>query len=179
MRRGFTPYQQLGRKLGEIRRRLQETIPEVSGAVEVETEVLVRYEHGEARPSEDILMMLINHFDITEDEADVLWDLAGYNSPSAHSDDMPNLPTIVMVPMDSRVIYTDSANVTINNFGVVMNFMQTGLNNQPTAITRIGMSLEHAKSVMEVLKTTISQAEAVITPKSLPTPKLKSTKKNK
>jgi transcriptional regulator with XRE-family HTH domain len=167
MRKG-TPYQQLGRKLGEIRRRLQESLPEVSGAVELESEVLNSYERGEARPSEDVLLLLISHFEIKDDEADELWELAGYNNPSLSTDESGQMPTIVMVPMDNRIIYTDSAQVTINNYGVVMNFMQNGLHNQPAAIARIGMSLEHAKSVLEVLASTIAKAESAKQPKQLP-----------
>jgi hypothetical protein len=177
MRRG-TPYQQLGRKLGDIRRRLQETLPEASGAVELESEILMSFERGEVRPSEDMLMLLISHFDITDEEADELWSLAGYDNPTQTTDMSSNLPTLVMLPMDNRVIYSDSAQVTINNYGVVMNFMQNGINNQPMAIARIGMSLEHAKSVMEVLKASITQAEAATTPKLLPTPRMKSSKKD-
>jgi transcriptional regulator with XRE-family HTH domain len=178
MRRG-TPYQQLGRKLHEIRRRLQETLPEASGAVELEAEQLSRFEKGEDRPSEDVLMLLISHFDIPEAEADELWDLAGYDPISSNADAAQGTPTFVMLPMDNRIVYTDSAQVTINNYGVVMNFMQNGFNNQPMAIARIGMSLDHAKSVLEVLKATIAQAESAQTPKILPAPRLKSTKKNK
>lgn len=168
MRRGRTPYQQFGRRLTEIRKRYQETVPEVSGAVELEVDVFARFESGEDRPSEDVLMLLINHFNIKDDEADELWELAGYSIQDALHDDMPQIPTLVMVPTDNRIVYTDTAHVSINNFGVVINFMQNSMNAQPSAVARVGMSLEHAKSVMEVLSKTIAQAESAKTPKSLP-----------
>jgi hypothetical protein len=48
----------------------------------------------------------------------------------------------------------------VNNYGVVMNFMQGGgPNMQPLAVARVGMSKEHAKSVLDVLKQTLSQSE--------------------
>jgi len=162
MQRGKKPYQQLGTRLRQIRTRLHETVTEVSGAVELEADMIDSYERGETRPSEDMLGLLISHFDIKEDEADELYDLAGYSSADNDlnlPDDMPSLPSLVMIPMDNRVIYTDSANVSVNNYGVVMSFTQNGPNNQPMGIARVGMSIEHAKSVLNVLATTIAQAE--------------------
>lgn len=163
------PYRSLGERLQSFRKKSRETLPEVSGAVELEADIIASYERGETRPSEDVLDLLIRHFDIAEDEADELWELAGY-SEAQHVHDIPTAPTLVMIPMDNRIVYTDTANVTINNYGVVMNFMQNGINNQPAAVARVGMSLEHAKSVLEVLGKTIKQAEAAKRPKFLPNP---------
>ncbi len=92
-----------------------------------------------------------------------LWELAGY----AH-DELPVKNTIndsrgqvqngvIVLPVDARIVYTDMVHVMVNNYGVVMNFMQTaGANNQPMAVSRIGMSKEHAKSVLEILQKTLS-----------------------
>lgn len=167
MQRGKRPYQRLGQRLSEIRKKLQETLPEVSGAVELESDIIAAYERGEARPSEDVLELLIAHFEISNEEADELWDLAGYGSGQA-PDQAAQLPTMVMVPFDNRIIYTDTANVTVNNYGVVMSFMQTGPGNQPVAVSRVGMSMEHAKSILQVLEKTFAQAEAAVQPKQLP-----------
>lgn len=175
MQRGRVPFRVLGQRLSDIRKSLQETVTEVSGAIELENEELLRFERGEARPSEDILALLINHFDIADDEADELWDLAGYNS----KEDMHQIPSLMVVPVDNRIIYTDTANISINNFGVVMNFMQNGPGNQPNSVARVGMSLEHAKSILEVLTKTIKQAESAKIPKSLPAPKANSKKTSK
>lgn len=178
MQRGKFPYRSLGVRLSEIRKQSLETIHEVSGAVELESEAIARFEKGEERPSEDVLMLLISHFDIQDDEADELWELAGYNPQQSTPADQANIPTLVVVPHDSRIIYTDTANVSINNFGVVMNFMQNGLSGQQLSVARVGMSLEHARSVLEVLGKTIAQAEAAQVPKQLPssakTPKKRS-----
>lgn len=168
MQRGKIPYRQFGQRLSEIRKALQESVSEVSGAVEIETETFKRYERGEERPSEDILSLLIDHFAIKEDEADELWELAGYSQDQPKSDDLPNVTAFMVLPVDSRIVYTDTAHVSINNFGVVMNFMQNGPQNQPMAVARVGMSLDHAKSVLDVLAKTISQAEAANRPKLLP-----------
>lgn len=168
MQRGKYPYRRLGERLQKLRKKLHESISEVSGAVELDIDIIESYERGETRPSEDVLDLLISHFDIHDEEADELWDLAGYAVGSSQSDDIPNVPTLVMIPVDNRIVYSDSANVTVNNFGVVMSFMQNGPNGQPVAVSRVGMSLDHAKSVLEVLSKTIKQAESNENPKLLP-----------
>lgn len=161
------PYRRLGERLHSLRKESQETLPEVSGAVELETDIIASYERGETRPSEDVLDLLIRHFDINDDEADELWDLAGYGETSS-SDDNALTPNVMIIPVDNRVIYTDTANITVNNYGVVMNFMQNGNAGRPLAVARVGMSLEHAKSVLEVLNNTIKQAESAKNSKRLP-----------
>jgi transcriptional regulator with XRE-family HTH domain len=182
MQRGATPYKQFGKLLAGIRNRLQESLAEVSGAVELEVDTISRYERGEERPSEDILSLLITHFDIKDDEADTLWELAGYDkNGDPLNDAQPAVQTIMMLPFDARIVYTDTAHVMINNYGVVMNFMQGGgANNQPVAVARVGMSLEHAKSVLDVLQKTITQAEAenAKQAKTLPAPKTDRRKKD-
>ena len=184
MHRGATPYKQFGKFLTSIRERTKESLAEVSGAVELETEAVTRFEKGEERPSEDILSLLISHFDVQDDEADTLWELAGYdkNSTEEQIEALPNTQTIMMLPFDARIVYTDTAHVLINNYGVIMNFMQGGgPNNQPMAVARVGMSLEHARSVLDVLQKTISQADAEAKKdiKSLPTPKKSGNTKKK
>ena len=161
----------LGKQLRSLREAIHETLAEVSGAVEIDIKELASFELGQQRPSEDILLLLISHFGAKDDEAVKLWELAGYNlekipGSHMHNDSEGQARQGVMVaPADARIVYTDMVHVMVNNYGVVMNFMQgAGPNLQPLAITRVGMSREHAKSVLEVLKTTLDQAEHPITP---------------
>lgn len=179
---GKMPYKQLGEQLKKLREGRAETVAEVSGAVEIDIEALNLIESGKDRPSEDILLLLISHFSTKEDVASRLWKLAGYDQNMMPSDgplnEESNYPTVMVMPADSRVVYSDMVNVMANNFGVVMNFMQSiGPNNQPMVIGRIGMSREHAKSVIEVLQKTLDQTE----PKSIPSSvrRVKSNKKTK
>src|SRR3954469_20349750 len=78
------PFKTLGEKLKIIRQKLHESVAEVSGAVEIEEQVLSRIEQGHERPSEDILLLLINHFGMQDDDAAKLWQLAGYDQPHDH-----------------------------------------------------------------------------------------------
>lgn len=147
-----------------MREKLHESIVEVSGAVEIDPDTLARIERGERCPSEDVLMLLISYFNFQEDEAERLWELAGYDKHSMHGDTPEELqpkPMVMLVQQDNRIVYTDMVNVTINNHGVVMNFMQTQgtPDSQPHVIARMGMSRDHAKSVMQVLKDTLEHTE--------------------
>ncbi len=176
------PFESLGRELKKLRDRRKESLIEVSGAVEIESDELSRYEEGKSRPSEDILALLISYFNIKEAESKRLWKLAGYeniDSPEGFTvaDDLPfQTQQIMVMPMDVRVIYTDLVHVMVNNYGVVINFMQgAGPNSQPLAVSRIGMSKEHAYSLLNVLKDTLEKSFESKQIKQLPT----STKTNK
>jgi transcriptional regulator with XRE-family HTH domain len=173
------PFRALGGRIKRNREQRHESVVEVSGAVEIEADVLERIEYGTERPSEEILLLLISHFEIEEDEAADLWELAGYNSEdmdvvggSVYESGIAPTQTAFVLPMDIRVVYTDMVNVIVNNYGVVMNFIQnSGPNNQPLAVARVGMSREHAESVIQILQQTLAQADQVQTPKSLAAPK--------
>lgn len=167
------PYKSLGTRLKRMREKLQESLAEVSGAVEIDIEMLTAIEVGSDRPSEDILLLLISHFGLKEDEATKLWELAGYDQQQVpfvnmiNEEDGSTKPSVLVMPNDARINYTDMVHVMVNNYGVVMNFMQgAGPNNQPMIVARLGMSKEHAKSVLEVLQKTLDQA----TQRSLPAP---------
>lgn len=169
------PYKSLGGKLRGMREKGRESLAEVSGAVEIDVEALSAIERGTERPTEDILLLLISHFAIREDEATTLWELAGYESQDNGSgltvDEIGALKNAVMVmPVDTRISYTDMAHVMVNDHGVVLNFLQTsGPNNQPLVVSRLGMSREHAESVLELLQKTLAQHKQKQS-RSLPAP---------
>lgn len=157
------PYEKLGLRLKRLRERLRETLSEVSGAVEIDSDALEVYEQGKNRPSEDILELLISHFAVKEEEARALWNLAGYQGDDLDMDS-PTATAVVM-PVDTRIAYTDMLKVIVNEHGVTLQFMQTsGPNNQPLVVSRLGMSKEHARSVIELIQRTLARSE----PKALP-----------
>lgn len=166
------PFQPLGTKLRQLREKRQETLAEVSGAVEIEPEALSAIEEGAKRPSEDILLLLISHFAAKEEVAIKLWELAGYSQDelpaqkeAGTSSEHSSPHNVIAMPGDLRIVYTDMVHVMVNEYGIVMNFMQTaGLGGHPLAIARVGMSREHAQSVLEVLQKTLAMRE----PKALP-----------
>ena len=177
MKRGNYPYKPLGEELVRIRQRMQESLAEVSGAVEITDERLTAYEKGEVRPSEDILQLLITHFNIRDEESDALWELAGYEDKQPavannNEEGFNHQAAVMLLPLDARIVYSDTYQVMINQYGVVMNFMQNaGTNGQSIAVARVGMSLDHAKRVVETLQQTIETASEYKAPKNLPAPR--------
>lgn len=172
------PFADFGKHLRLLREKLSETLVEASGAVEIDAGELASFELGKQRPSEEILMLLISHFGVIGEEAVSLWGLAGYGAEKSYPEQIPAStgqfqPDSVFLG-ESRIIYTDMIHVIVNPYGVVMNFMQgAGSNTPPVAVARIGMSREHASSVLQVLQTTLAQSEKAqssITPKQLSSP---------
>jgi transcriptional regulator with XRE-family HTH domain len=159
------PFKQLGIRLKFIRQKLHETVSEVSGAVEIDEPALQRIEQGNERPSEDILMLLINHFGMHEDEAGGLWQLAGYDQPSerlrdVYTSDAPNgRPTILVVAVDPRAIYSDSVRVEANEGGVVVSFyQQSNGSSRSLSAACVGMSREQAKKLIVALKIALDRS---------------------
>lgn len=159
-----SPFRTLGRQLKALRNRANESIAEASGAVEIEVEALASFELGQARPTEDVLLLLISHFGAKDDEAVRLWEMAGYGMdkiPVSHNanEELQLIPTTVQMS-EPRILFTDIVDVTVNNYGVVMNFMQgASPSSKPTTVSRVGMSREHAKSVLDILRLTLEQTD--------------------
>jgi len=155
-----TPFKSLGKHLKNLRNRANESLAEASGAVEIDVRELAGYELGKLRPSEDVLLLLISHFGAKDDEAVRLWEMAGYGTDKIPASHMANADTAKTQNIsEHKVIYTDVVDVMVNNYGVVMNFMQSGSGNTAHSVARVGMSREHAKSVLKILDVTISQSE--------------------
>lgn len=166
----LTPYRSLGFRLRKLRETSHQTIAEVSGAVEIDPDNLARIENGEHRPSEDVLLLLISHFDPKEDEAVQLWEMAGYDQNQAlPGAEEAGKSIIMMVQPDNRIIYSDMVNIVASPQGVVMNFLQAQGSNQANAISRVGMSREQALRVFEALGYSLQSNSA--SPKILPPPK--------
>jgi DNA-binding XRE family transcriptional regulator len=172
------PFKTLGEKLKTIRQKLHESVAEVSGAVEIEEQQLSRIEQGRERPTEDILLLLINHFGMQDDDAANLWQLAGYDHPHDHDHDhgpdQQNRAMVMIMAVDPRVIYSDGVQVTANNVGVVLNFSQNAGTPQPLTIARIGMSREQAYGLLQTLQRTLEQSK----PRQLPPSSTSSADKN-
>lgn len=172
------PFQNLGSALKQVREAQAKTHAEVSGAVEISVDHLVAFETGEKRPTEDILFLLIQHFSLDASRAAELWRLAGYDSfeealYASNDDEAHKSRTFSVSAQDARIVYTDMIQVMVNNYGVIINFLQgAGVNDKPLAVSRIGMSKEHARSVVELLTKTLEQSESMesssSTPRQLP-----------
>lgn len=163
------PFKSLGTRLKTIRQKLQESVTEVCGAVEIDERMLERIEQGFERPSEDILMLLISHFGMRDDEAASLWQLAGYEPPQPDQDrdDNGGRNTLLIMALDPRVVYSDGVQVQASKGGVVLNFAQFAGTPQMLTTARVGMSREQAQNVIRALQEALKPIE----PRQLPAPK--------
>lgn len=172
---GNTPYHILGDTLKTLRKQMKESVAEVCGAVEIDEEMLIKIEQGNERPSEDILMLLMNHFGTGDEESERLWELAGYEHADDESDSpedvikqaMKQHPVMMVMALDQRVMYSDGAEIYANKNGLTLHFTQSnGTQNLP--IAKVGMSYEQAKNVLEILVKTLADAERLRQPRQLP-----------
>lgn len=154
---GEFPYKNIGERLRRWRQRVHESVAEVSGAVEIDSEYLQKIEKGIELPSEDILLLLISHLDVQEKDARTILEQAGYARPAqdvpgmSHMDEQIIKQLLMIIPFDNRILYSDAVNISATPQGVVMDFMQNGSNPQPATVSRIGMSLEHATRMQKLL----------------------------
>lgn len=173
MKERQAPFKTLGTHLKYLREQLKESLAEVSGAVEIDEAYLQRIEAGQERPAEDILLLLISHFEMPDQEAVQLWELAGYDG------DMPDhlKPTedihtngksvVMLLALDTRTMYTDGVEITATPGGITMNFSQSG-KSEAMPVARLGMSIEQAEQVLHALHHNIMNAKYLKQPKALP-----------
>lgn len=149
-------FAKFGTVLKELRKRVQEPKQELCMTLEIDETHLDLLESGVLQPSEDIVDQLIAHFDLDDQAAQNMWKLAGY--PDVVDSVDHTMP--VFVPLhDLKITYTDLLHVTVSNHGVVLNFMQgstPGL--PPIVVSRLGMSREHAVSVLEVMSSALKKS---------------------
>lgn len=162
------PFKDFGIAIKAFRVAANETVEDVSDALEVETKLIGEIESGGLQPSVDILENLISHFSLRDKEATRLWELAGYQKSFIEEFfvdsnlDGPDESLELPIPrMDGKdILYTDMVHIITNKFGVVINFVQ-GVNSsgEPKIISKIGMSKEHAKFIADALLKSLERLE--------------------
>ena len=168
------PYAAFGARIKFLREQWQQTVDEVSGTLEIDHNALHLIESGKQLPSAEMLDMLISHFLLTEDQADDLRELAEGPQDSADVvsgvlEDIINKQVVMYMPIDNRVVYSDSMQANVNDNGVILQFSQQAPGaQQPTVVSRVGMSREHAEKVIAVLSQTLQAHDANKDRRNLP-----------
>lgn len=167
------PFTTLGKHLRYLREQLQQSVAEVSGAVEIDEQMLENIEAGKARPAEDILLLLISYYGLQDQQAVRLWELAEYDAevPDQIKPDIDlanGKATVMLLAVDVRTMYSDGVDITAGSAGVTMNFTQAAGKGQTIPVGRIGMSLEQAERVAKTLQLAILKARQAKDPKQLP-----------
>lgn len=158
------PYKALGAKIKHLREQWQQTIGEVSTTLEIDEKILREIESGKVLPPENMLDMFISHFLLTDEQADDLRAMAMLQNDQITEsvvggiEDLLMKQVVMYLPVDNRIVYTDSMNATVNKHGVILQFMQNNSQDgKPTPVSQVGMSREHAEKIIEVLKSTLDQ----------------------
>ena len=166
-------YIALGKRLKFARETKHQSLAEVSGAVEIDEALLERIEQGLERPDEDVLLLLIQYFEIQDIEALRIWEMGNYGTavPDSLKPDIDLGSTnkvIMLLPPDARTVYSDGLDVMVNNAGMTLDFTQTTGPNQKISVAKIGMGLEQAQAVVEVIQRVLLQAKHPMSPRQLP-----------
>ena len=75
-------------------------------------------------------------------------------------EEMKYPPIMLLMPMDSRVIYSDKSEVVASTNGLVINFMQFPNGPYPNqTVSRIGMSHEQASELVNILNKTLMHSK--------------------
>ncbi len=163
---GPKPYEELGEHLKNLRQTNKESLAEVSGAVEIEENILARYEAGVDRPDEEMLNLLISHYRLKDGHANKLWELAGYTTERLQEESiiieeaMAAAKQLIMVlATDGRTIYTDGVSIDCNKSGLQITFTQSTAQNKVMPVSRLGMSYDQAEEVMKALGIALTYAK--------------------
>jgi transcriptional regulator with XRE-family HTH domain len=154
-------FEAFGSRLKFLREQWQQSLRDVCNTLEIDEKTLRALESGKAIPSPEVLDMIISHFLLTEDQAQDLRDLLDDQkedleaSLQGNIDDILSKQMVMFLPIDSRVIYTDSMQATVNENGVILQFMQQIGGSQPVPVSRVGMSRQHAEKMIKVLQDTL------------------------
>jgi hypothetical protein len=117
------------------------------------------------------MLLLISYFNMVDQEALHVWELAEYDSDlNDHLDftraDDTNVPdlqglipkTILMVlSPDVRTMYSDGFELAWNEAGLTFDFTQVSGKGQRISVARVGMSYEQAEKVAECLANALLQ----------------------
>ena len=153
-----SPFVSLGKHLKYVRENSKQSIAEVSGAVEIDEKSLERIEAGVERPSEDILLLLISHFEVKDQEALNLWELADYDSefPDQIRPEVDIISSgakvVMLMAVDMRTMYSDGFEVAEGEAGLTLQFNQSSGKAKSNPVSRIGMSYEQAERVITDLQ---------------------------
>ncbi len=167
-------YVALGARLKFLREQWQQSVHDVCSTLEIDEKMLRAFEAGKVAPPLEVLDMLISHFLLTEDQAQDLRELAedqreeAEGSIASSVEDMLTKQLVMFMPVDTRVVYTDSMQATITDSGVVLQFMQQTGQGQSVPISRVGMSRQHAERVIEVLQNSLKHHDQHGHQKQLP-----------
>jgi transcriptional regulator with XRE-family HTH domain len=176
------PFTNLGEHLKTVREQAKRSLAEVSGAVEIDVDQLKLFEEGMKRPDEDVMLLLISYFNMADQEALHLWELAKYDSNlNEHLDlaqatdeqvfqQMGSAKPMIMLlsSLDVRTMYSDGVEVNWNSAGITISFNQANSKTQNLTVAKVGMSHKQVEVVIKCLQSALLHAKYNGSTKLLP-----------
>ena len=154
------PFKSIGLKLKQLREQANQSLIEVSGAIEIEPKLLEQFEAGHKLPDEDILMTLISYFKVPESESYNILEMAGYGFGATNKgskiEEQILKQVMMVIPIDNRVAYSDRTVREANKNGVVLNFL---LGDSGQVVSRVGMSNDTAHQLVISLVDQLKKAQ--------------------
>lgn len=170
-------YKDSGEKIKFLRLSHNKNLTDLSEAIQVDKSYLSKIENGLIRPSSNIISKLGRYFSLSPLEINDLMQLAGYGSTSKkegilkdsisfEEKEQPQTNKIKLsfkMPENLPILYSDSIAVTGSVYGIVFDVAQRmGSTEHYTVVSRIGVSLSHAKALLKVLSKKIIDTERLI-----------------
>lgn len=152
---------ELGVAIKAYRIAANETADNLAEAVEISAEQLVNIETGKSVPTRELLEMLISHFSLRKMEAERLWKLAGFEFPydEPEGDEVLDEAELSALLPIQTILYTDRVHIAGNKYGLIIDFLQNAGEGKPVIVSRVGMSKQHAESLMEIIRRALEQLE--------------------
>jgi transcriptional regulator with XRE-family HTH domain len=161
--------------LTRYREREDKTITEMARSIDSNRSYLSRLENGhEKRPSKDLILRIADFLSLSEEERAKLLNTVGKGlTPqtasliSQRKEVVGNMETNnkkinIDIPSNVSVLFSDAAIISSSANGLTITFAQNIHENNFKAVSRIGVSIEHAEKLIDALEKEIANARKFI-----------------
>ncbi len=155
-----------GQKLKTYRQQAGMQLEDMAAAIESDPTTVAKMESGEQEVDEEVLTLLTSLFKLDEEQSLELWQMAlsedqiiKLEGSENMQDDNKEQEIKVNLPADVKVLYTDMIQIQTSPYGITLHFMQSAPGNNAQVVSRVGMSREHAQSLVDMLAKNIEASE--------------------
>jgi transcriptional regulator with XRE-family HTH domain len=170
---------EFGKIIKYYRNKNKHTSKHLAARLGITRSYLSRIENGYDKPTKQFVRDIIDIYSLNKKVAIKMWCLAGYEFDSSggliiteknrkgvvkmqngKSETGKEMKEIKVALPNTPVLYSDSAFITENQFGIVFDFAQSvASTNKQNVVARIGMSKEHAKALLKILEKKLEKVE--------------------
>lgn len=138
---------------------------EAADKLSISAQYLSRLENGRQKPSEALLLKMKDVYQLAPEDATLLLSAAGLETANVGLGQVVGgqqmvMPSMVKLdPLKTPIYYTNALFVSSDEFGINVDAGQKAPNNEIQIVTRIGLSLEHAVRLHQILGEHISRSK--------------------